>query len=184
MLSHTNEGIVTACLVCGLLGSVTALSLSINAIASSSSYGRSNTKLQASSEYGDNIEISRRNAIQSSLLALSSSCMSFFPDTAFAVDDALAASICEDPEAKTIAIFEKAAPSVVYIDTFVEQRDAFSPNVQEVPLGAGSGFVWDDAGHIVTNYHVVRQSRLAQVAILSRVFDDDPDERKGIIRDK
>lgn len=41
-----------------------------------------------------------------------------------------------------INVFEKAAPSVVYIDTFVEQRDAFSTNVMEVPLGTGSGFVW------------------------------------------
>lgn len=52
------------------------------------------------------------------------------------------------------------------------------------PLGAGSGFVWDDKGHIVTNYHVVRSSRIAQVAILSRVFADDPDDRKetGLLR--
>lgn len=42
----------------------------------------------------------------------------------------------------------------------------------EVPLGAGSGFVWDDQGHIVTNYHVVRNARSAQVAILTKVGDD------------
>jgi len=39
----------------------------------------------------------------------------------------------------------------------------------EVPLGSGSGFVWDDKGHIVTNYHVVRNARSAQVAILTKV---------------
>lgn len=54
-------------------------------------------------------------------------------------------------ELRRIAVFEKAAPSVVYIDTFVEQRDVFSTNVMEVPVGTGSGFVWDDKGHIVTN---------------------------------
>jgi S1-C subfamily serine protease len=42
----------------------------------------------------------------------------------------------------------------------------------EVPLGAGSGFVWDDRGHIVTNYHVVRNAQSAQVAILTKVGDD------------
>jgi S1-C subfamily serine protease len=42
----------------------------------------------------------------------------------------------------------------------------------EVPLGAGSGFVWDDQGHIVTNYHVVRNAQSAQVAILTKVGDD------------
>jgi S1-C subfamily serine protease len=42
----------------------------------------------------------------------------------------------------------------------------------EVPLGAGSGFIWDDKGHIVTNYHVVRNAKKAQVAVLTRVFRD------------
>lgn len=73
-----------------------------------------------------------------------------------------------DPELRRIAVFERAAPSVVFIDTFVDQRDAFSNNVMEVPLGAGSGFVWDAKGHIVTNYHVVRNAKTAQVAILTK----------------
>lgn len=46
----------------------------------------------------------------------------------------------------------------------------------EVPIGTGSGFVWDDKGHIVTNYHVVRSAKSAQIAILSRKFDDDDDD--------
>ena len=25
----------------------------------------------------------------------------------------------------------------------------------EVPLGSGSGFLWDNQGHVVTNYHVI-----------------------------
>jgi len=32
---------------------------------------------------------------------------------------------------------------VVYITTVVHQRDLFSINVQEVPRGTGSGFIWD-----------------------------------------
>uniref|UniRef100_A0A7S3V7C7 PDZ domain-containing protein n=2 Tax=Chaetoceros debilis TaxID=122233 RepID=A0A7S3V7C7_9STRA len=77
-----------------------------------------------------------------------------------------------EAEWRRINVFEKAAPSVVYIDTFVEQRDAFSTNILEVPLGTGSGFVWDERGHIVTNFHVVRQAKTAQIAVLSKVFDD------------
>lgn len=65
----------------------------------------------------------------------------------------------------------------VYIDTFVEQRDVFSTNVMEVPVGTGSGFVWDDKGHIVTNYHVVRSAQVAQIAVLTRVWDDDESEK-------
>lgn len=73
-----------------------------------------------------------------------------------------------DPEeAQRIAIFEKTSPAVVFIDTFTERQDVFSTDVMEVPLGSGSGFVWDRDGHIVTNYHVVQKARKAQVAILS-----------------
>ena len=38
--------------------------------------------------------------------------------------------------------------TVVFIDTFTEKQDVFSPNIMEVPLGSGSGFVWDKEGHI------------------------------------
>jgi len=79
---------------------------------------------------------------------------------------------CESTEQRRIRVFERSAPSVVYIDTYAVQRDAFSPNIMEVPLGAGSGFIWDDKGHIVTNYHVVRNAKKAQVAVLTRVFRD------------
>lgn len=37
----------------------------------------------------------------------------------------------------------------------------------EVPIGSGSGYVWDFEGHIVTNFHVVQQATSAQVAILT-----------------
>ena len=78
-----------------------------------------------------------------------------------------AALAMDDAESKRIDIFEKASKSVVFIDTFTERRDAFTTNVLEVPLGSGSGFIWDSTGHIVTNYHVVRNAKSAQVAILS-----------------
>jgi len=84
---------------------------------------------------------------------------------------------CIDADTSRMEIFERTAPSVVFIDTFTEQRDQFSTNVMEVPLGSGSGFVWDDKGHVVTNYHVVRNARSASVAILTRVFPEEQDDR-------
>jgi S1-C subfamily serine protease len=81
-----------------------------------------------------------------------------------------------DADERRMDIFERTAPSVVFIDTFTEQRDQFSTNVMEVPLGTGSGFIWDDRGHVVTNYHVVRNARSASVAILTRVFSEDEDD--------
>jgi hypothetical protein len=69
-------------------------------------------------------------------------------------------------EMRRISIFEKTSPSVVFIDTFIERRDSLTTNAMDVPLGSGSGFVWDKEGHIVTNYHVVQNSQAAQVTIL------------------
>lgn len=95
----------------------------------------------------------------------------------------LSAVALDDSESKRISIFEKCATSVVFIDTFTERRDAFSTNVLEVPLGSGSGFIWDKSGHIVTNYHVVRNAKSAQVAILTPAGTKLPatDEDTGIL---
>ncbi|HEX2972692.1 MAG TPA: trypsin-like peptidase domain-containing protein [Tepidisphaeraceae bacterium] len=60
-----------------------------------------------------------------------------------------------DDEKSTIALFKAASPSVVYITTLAERLDLRSLNVFQIPQGTGSGFVWDDAGDIVTNYHVL-----------------------------
>ncbi len=59
-------------------------------------------------------------------------------------------------EKATIGLFEKACPSVAYITTSSFQQNYFTRAISEVPRGSGSGFVWDDEGHIVTNYHVIR----------------------------
>ena len=56
-------------------------------------------------------------------------------------------------EKSTIDLFKEASPSVVFITTAA--RVEFWNRSQEMPQGTGSGFIWDDAGHIVTNYHVV-----------------------------
>jgi S1-C subfamily serine protease len=72
----------------------------------------------------------------------------------------------DSEEMRRIAIFEKTSPSVVFIDTFIERRDSLATNAMEVPLGSGSGFIWDRDGHVVTNYHVVQNAQSAQITIL------------------
>ena len=74
-------------------------------------------------------------------------------------------------ESNRISLFEVTAPSVVFIDTFASQKDSFSEDITQIRLGAGSGFVWDKEGHIVTNYHVIRNAKSAQVAIISAATD-------------
>lgn len=68
-------------------------------------------------------------------------------------------------ELHTIRLFENASPSVCYINTTRLQRDFFSFDVSEVPSGTGSGFIWDEEGHIITNYHVIRGASTATVTL-------------------
>jgi S1-C subfamily serine protease len=107
----------------------------------------------------------RRILMQRSAAAFFSALLATTTGTSRANAGSLA--VLEDSENRRIDIFERNAPSVVFIDTFAEKQDVFSPNVMEVPLGTGSGFVWDKQGHIVTNYHVVRNAKFAQVALIT-----------------
>lgn len=60
-----------------------------------------------------------------------------------------------DVESATISLFEECAPSVVFISTSKVQRNYWTRNIMEIPQGTGSGFIWNDNGHIVTNFHVI-----------------------------
>ncbi|MBN1984113.1 MAG: trypsin-like peptidase domain-containing protein [Chitinivibrionales bacterium] len=57
-----------------------------------------------------------------------------------------------------MSVFEKCSPSVVFITSKSIQRDFFSMDIFEIPQGAGSGFIWDAKGHIVTNFHVIQNA--------------------------
>src|SRR5579863_6883643 len=60
------------------------------------------------------------------------------------------------PEEQTvIRVFEQAAPSVVFVTNVAIGQNLFMDEFA-IPQGAGSGFVWDDQGHVVTNFHVVQ----------------------------
>jgi len=68
-------------------------------------------------------------------------------------------------ERATIELFEKSRDSVVFITTAQVVRDAWTRNVFLVPRGTGSGFIWDDAGHVVTNFHVIEGASEATVKL-------------------
>ena len=68
-------------------------------------------------------------------------------------------------EQATIELFEKSRASVVYITTAQLVRDVWTRNVFSVPRGTGSGFIWDDAGHVVTNFHVIQGASEATVKL-------------------
>jgi S1-C subfamily serine protease len=70
------------------------------------------------------------------------------------------------PEEQTaINIFQETRSSVIYITTLVYQRDMFTFNVFEIPQGTGSGFIWDEEGRVVTNFHVIYEAQNVQVTL-------------------
>ncbi|MGE0745416.1 MAG: S1C family serine protease [Rhodospirillales bacterium] len=83
-----------------------------------------------------------------------------------------------EAEASTVALFQESAPSVVYLFT----RGAGGAG------GAGSGFIWDRAGHVVTNAHVVAGARQVSVrlddgeAVPARVVGAAPDYDLAVVR--
>jgi len=68
-----------------------------------------------------------------------------------------------DFEETTISIFKAAAPSVVYI--FTENAINGFFGAQQTVQGAGSGFLWDRFGHVVTNLHVLEGAHRIQVRL-------------------
>ncbi len=73
-------------------------------------------------------------------------------------------SLAED-EQNNIAVFKTASVSTVHITTLESARSFFSLDVMQVPKGTGSGFLWDDRGHVVTNFHVIQGANAAQVTL-------------------
>lgn len=64
-------------------------------------------------------------------------------------------SYLQPDEVNNIKVFQKASPLVVFVHNIKTVQDFFSLDATEVQQGAGSGFVWDSKGHIVTNFHVI-----------------------------
>ncbi|XP_051124886.1 protease Do-like 5, chloroplastic [Andrographis paniculata] len=72
----------------------------------------------------------------------------------------------DQEETRVVRIFQETSSSVVYIKDFA--LSSIPQSTSEIGLdeedngkveGSGSGFIWDEFGHIVTNYHVI--SKLA-----------------------
>ena len=78
-------------------------------------------------------------------------------------------------EKKTIALYKQVLPTVVNVSNIKVARSFFNETV-EVPQGAGSGFVWDTTGHIVTNFHVVNGGDDFVVT-----FHNDPTQYQAVL---
>ena len=70
-----------------------------------------------------------------------------------------------EEEKSTIAVFRQSSPSVAHITTIAVREHPFTLDVLQIPQGSGSGFVWDEKGHVVTNYHVIQGADAATVTL-------------------
>jgi S1-C subfamily serine protease len=91
-------------------------------------------------------------------------------------------------EKATIALFKQASPAVVNITVLGVERDLFSLNQYQIPQGTGSGFVWDNTGNIITNFHVIQNADAAQVTLAdqsnwkARVVGAAPDKDLAVLK--
>ena len=85
-----------------------------------------------------------------------------------------------------IKAVEKVSPSVVNVSTVKIVHDAL---FRAIPLkGVGSGFIFDSKGHIITNYHVIKDAEKVQVSLIDgkllagKVVSVDPSMDIAIIK--
>jgi S1-C subfamily serine protease len=91
-------------------------------------------------------------------------------------------------ETATINVFKEMSGSVVHITSLASRQDMFSMDATQIPQGSGTGFMWDTAGHIVTNFHVVQGGDRAQVTLqggdsyAARIVGSHPDKDLAVLR--
>lgn len=92
-------------------------------------------------------------------------------------------------ELRTVEIFERVSPSVVAVANRALVRGGFfGLTLYEMEQGAGSGFVWDKRGHIISNYHVVHRASTISVTLRdgttydARLVGVDPDRDLAVLK--
>src|SRR5437016_10260968 len=100
---------------------------------------------------------------------------------------AIPAARLSDEERNNIEVYQKYSQGVVNITTTTIGYDFF---LRPVPMesGTGSGAVLDDQGHIVTNFHVVRDAETLEVTLPdkskheAKVIGSDPNNDLAVIQ--
>eukprot|EP00930_Biecheleria_cincta_P094627 TRINITY_DN8594_c0_g3_i1.p1 TRINITY_DN8594_c0_g3~~TRINITY_DN8594_c0_g3_i1.p1 ORF type:complete len:438 (-),score=68.61 TRINITY_DN8594_c0_g3_i1:320-1633(-) len=92
-------------------------------------------------------------------------------------------------EQLTVDLFQRNTPGVVYITTEVFRlANAARMEVEAVPKGSGSGWVYDAQGRIVTNYHVIENANVVTVKFIdgtevqAKVVGADPDSDVAVLQ--
>lgn len=99
-------------------------------------------------------------------------------------------------ELNHMKIYDKTMQSVCYISTeyknIAQKVNMDVKDVKNLPKGVGTGFVWDNVGHIVTNFHVINKVDNAQVTFtdafgkkkvfMAKLTGVDPDRDIAVIK--
>jgi S1-C subfamily serine protease len=94
-----------------------------------------------------------------------------------------------DHERRTVEVFERVSPSVVSVaNRALVRGGVFGLTLYEMEQGAGSGFVWDKQGHIISNYHVIHKASSVIVTLRdgttydARLVGVDPDRDLAVLK--
>jgi len=96
-----------------------------------------------------------------------------------------------DQERLLVELYRRANPAVVSIDVFgtpLPENHPVVPGLPERSRGQGSGFLYDDQGHIVTNHHVISGAERFQVrwydgtTALADLVGSDPDSDLAVLK--
>lgn len=75
-------------------------------------------------------------------------------------------------ENKQIDIFKKTSKSVCFISTeYSKLASNLNMDHDNLPKGVGTGFLWDNKGHIVTNFHVINKVDNATVILNNHTYN-------------
>jgi S1-C subfamily serine protease len=91
-------------------------------------------------------------------------------------------------EVQTIDLFEKCSNSVVFIKSSLLGYNRFTMNMSDIPRGTGTGFMWDNEGHIVTNNHVLDNANKAQIILAdqssysAKLIGREPDKDLAVLK--
>ena len=123
------------------------------------------------------ISLTRALLVAAALAAVTAAVMLSFPQGLHSRSDAVPRAVTARgalgaDEQSNIDIFRQASPSVVNITSLGAQRDLYSMNAQQVPRGSGTGIIWDDQGHVVTNFHVIQGANGAKVTLADQTAYD------------
>ena len=82
-------------------------------------------------------------------------------------------------ERNTIEVFQKTSPKVVYVHRMTTVATRAHEPLLVVPSGSGSGIIWDNQGHVVTNFHVIKGAdtfsvSIGKLTVPAKVIGADP----------